>query len=35
MPAREALQLLADILFISAGVFALWVIGDLIKELLK
>ena len=32
---RDAIQLLADILFISAGVFVLWVIGVTILEVLE
>jgi hypothetical protein len=32
---RDAIQLLADILFISAGVFVLWVITDTVKEMFK
>jgi hypothetical protein len=32
---REAIQLLADILFISAGVSVLWVIGVTILEVLE
>jgi hypothetical protein len=32
---RDAIQLLADILFISTGVFVLWVITDTVKEMLK
>jgi hypothetical protein len=31
----DALRIAADVLFTSAGVFALWVIADSIKELLK
>lgn len=32
---REALHVIIEIFFISAGIFAMWVIYDSIREILK